>query len=513
MSGGSGEHADSTPAEAVLATLGVSKSFGGIEVLSDISIDLHAGEVHAVIGENGAGKSTLMKILAGHLPPSAGTLRIDGQDIHFAGPAEAERRGIVLVHQEIFLAPHLTVAQNIFLGREIRRGIGLDDAAMNRRAHAAVLELGADIRPTKVVEQLSIAQRQLVQIARALLVPHRVVIFDEPTASLTTIETEALLQVIEAIKAKGIAVLYISHRLQEVKAIADRVSVLRDGKWITTRDIGALEPLDMARLMVGRDIANLYPAKPPVPPAKALLQVEGFNVPGFARDATFTLNEGEILGFAGLIGAGRTELFEGLLGLRSGAGQIRVGETARHFHNAREAMDAGIVYLSEDRKGKGLLLAQDLRINLSLAALAKFQHGPLIDTVREWSALDEAFKTFDIRARSKKLLAGQLSGGNQQKLLVAKMMLLEPKIVIIDEPTRGIDVGTKAQIYRFIASLARSGKAVIVISSEMQELIGLCHRILVMRNGRITGAVEGGQMTEAQIVVYATGVDERSAAP
>jgi ribose transport system ATP-binding protein len=234
-------------------------------------------------------------------------------------------------------------------------------------------------------------------------------------------------------------------------------------------------------------------------------------VPGFATDASFTLEAGEILGFAGLVGAGRTELFEGLLGLRPGSGAIRVGGREVAFHDARQAMEAGIVYLSEDRKGKGLLLAQDLRTNLTLAALDRFTTGPLIDKAREWAALDRAFGEFDIRARSKSLLAGQLSGGNQQKLLLAKMMLLEPTIIIIDEPTRGIDIGTKEQIYRFIAALAASGKAVIVISSEMQELIGVCHRILVMRNGRIAGEVSGSAMTEAEIVVHATGVARQEA--
>lgn len=495
----------------VLAAAGLSKSFGSIEVLSGIALDLRAGEVHAIIGENGAGKSTLMKILAGHLQPSQGTLSIDGHEVKFTGPVDAEQRGIVLVHQEILLAPHLTVAQNIFLGREIRRGLTLDDRTMNRRAAEAVHELGADVEPTRVVERLSIALRQLVQIARALAVPHRVVIFDEPTASLTPVETDALLKVIDTIRAKGIAVLYISHRLNEVKAIADRVTVLRDGKWIATREAAALEPIDMARLMVGRDMANLYPPKSQVTQAKPVLEIEGFTVPGHAANARFSLHAGEILGFAGLIGAGRTELFEGLLGLRPGSGTVRVGGAATAFHNARQAMEAGIVYLSEDRKGKGLLLAQDLRTNLTLAALDRFTSGLLIDKAKEWEALNRAFGQFDIRARSKSLLAGQLSGGNQQKLLLAKMMLLEPKIVIIDEPTRGIDIGTKEQIYRFIASLAASGKAVIVISSEMQELIGVCHRILVMRNGEIAGEVSGSAMTEAEIVVHATGVSREVA--
>src|SRR5665213_335894 len=484
----------------------LSKSFGPVEVLSDVSVALAAGEVHAIVGENGAGKSTLMKILAGHLSPTRGTILFEGQPVVFASPVDAERRGIVLVHQEILLAPHLTVAQNIFMGREIRRGVTVDDREMNRQASEAVHNLGADIAPMTVISRLSIAQRQLVQIARALQVPHRVVIFDEPTASLTPFETEAVLNVIRDLRARGTAVLYISHRLAEVAAIADRITVLRDGKHITTRDAADLKPVDMARLMVGRDMSRLYPDRPPEVAGEPVLDVHDMNVPGFGSDASFSVRAGEILGFAGLIGDGRTELMEGVVGHRHHRGEIRLKGHAVSFHSVRDSMHVGIVYLSEDRKGKGLLLTRDLPTNLTLAALQHFVNGPLLDRAKETAALNKAIGEFDIRASRKDMLAGQLSGGNQQKLLLAKMMLLDPEIVIIDEPTRVIDIGTKQQIYRFIADLAAKGKAVIVISSEMQELIGICHRILVMRGGRIVGEVSGDAMTEDEIVVYATGI-------
>jgi ribose transport system ATP-binding protein len=496
----------------LLEAVGISKSFGPVEVLGDINLSLEPGEVHAIIGENGAGKSTLMKILAGHLPPTKGQLKIDGQAVVMAGPVDAEHRGIVLVHQEILLAPDLTVAQNIYLGRELRKGLTLDDKAMNKGAAEAVRALGIDIDPKAVVGRLSIAQRQLVQIARALLVPHRIVIFDEPTASLTLTETDALLRVILDIKKKGAAVLYISHRLPEVKEIADRVTVLRDGKLITTRPAEGMEPVDMARLMVGRDVAKLYPDRVGAKSAAAALEVRDMDVPGYARHVSFTLKQGEILGFAGLVGAGRTELLEGVVGLRASHGKVQLNGKPVQFVTVRDSMRAGIVYLSEDRKGKGLLLAQNLGINLTLAALGQFLRGLLIDRRKEAKALDSAIDEFDIRTRNKDLLAGQLSGGNQQKLLLAKMMLLDPKIVIIDEPTRGIDIGTKEQIYKFIAELAQSGKSVIVISSEMQEVIGICDRILVMRNGEIVGEVAGDRMTEDEIVVLATGVTSREAA-
>ncbi len=496
----------------VLRAEHVSKSFGPIEVLSDISLALEAGEVHAVIGENGAGKSTLMRILSGHLPPTKGTLYFDNAPADFSGPVEAEHKGIVLVHQELLLAEDLTVAQNLFLGREIRRRGFVDDPAMRERAAAALAELGARIPPDREVRRLSIADRQLVQIARALLVPHRVVVFDEPTAVLTPIEAESLFDVIRRLRERGTAILYISHRLNEVKAIADRVTVLRDGRLVATRDIEGLEPIEMARLMVGRDMSKLYPAKPLTASDQVVLAVDRMAVPGYVEEASFTLKRGEILGFGGLIGAGRTELFEGLVGLRPAHGTVTLDGGRVSFRDAREAMAAGVVYLSEDRKGKGLLLQQNLRTNLTLAGLDRFRRGPFIDVAKEEKALDGAIRDFDIRARRRDMLAGQLSGGNQQKLLLAKMTLVEPRIVIIDEPTRGVDIGTKEQIYRFIAGLAEGGCSVVVISSEMPELIGLCHRVVVMRNGRIAGEVGQDGMTEDAIVFLATGVHEDQAA-
>jgi ribose transport system ATP-binding protein len=362
------------------------------------------------------------------------------------------------------------------------------------------------------VRRLSIADRQLVQIARALLVPHRVVVFDEPTAVLTPVEAESLFAVIRRLRARGTAILYISHRLNEVKAIADRVTVLRDGRLVATRGLEGLEPIEMARLMVGRDMSKLFPVKPLTASDQTVLAAERMVVPGYVEEASFALKRGEILGFGGLIGAGRTELFEGLVGLRPAHGTVTLDGKRVTFRDARDAMAAGVVYLSEDRKGKGLLLQQNLRTNLTLAGLDRFRRGPFVDVAREERALDKAIGDFDIRARRRDMLAGQLSGGNQQKLLLAKMMLVEPRIVIIDEPTRGVDIGTKEQIYRFIAGLAEGGVSVVVISSEMPELIGLCHRVVVMRGGRIAGEVGRDGMTEDAIVFLATGVHEDQAA-
>ncbi len=495
--------------EPVLEAVGLSRSYGPIEVLSDVSLGVLAGEAHAVVGENGAGKSTLMKILSGHLQPSRGAIKLDGAPIELKGPVDAERRGIVLVHQEIMLAPDLTIAENMFLGREVRRGPTLDDKEMNRRAVEAMRVFGVDAPVTEPVARLSIAQRQLAQIARALAVPHRIVIFDEPTASLTPVETTALLRLIRELKSRGVAVLYISHRLEEVKAVADVVTVLRDGKRVATRPSSELEPVDMARLMVGRDLLALYPPRSAAPTGEPVLEVSQFSAPGFAENASFSVRPGEILGFSGLVGAGRTELFEALFGLRKGAGEIRLDRAPQRWPDARAGMRAGVVYLTEDRKSKGLLLEENIATNLTLAALEKFQRGPLVDRAKETRALDEAIQRFDIRVGDKSLLAGQMSGGNQQKLLLAKMMQLNPRVVVIDEPTRGVDIGAKQQIYRFIATLAAEGRSLIVISSEMAELIGICHRIIVMRNGRVVGEVAGEAMNEHAIVVLATGIDTK----
>ncbi|HTJ92163.1 MAG TPA: sugar ABC transporter ATP-binding protein [Pararobbsia sp.] len=494
----------------------VGKSFGPVTVLRDIDLAVRAGEVHAVLGENGAGKSTLVRILSGHYQPDAGQLWLDGKPIVFRTPVDAEAHGVVLIHQEILLADSLTVAQSLFLGRELRRGPLVDDRRMRAIAAERLAELGCHASPDARVRDLPIADRALVQIARALLEPHRVVIFDEPTAVFTPHEAQVLFSIIGKLKAAGTAIIYISHRLNEIEQIADTVTVLRDGRHVVTRPAAGMSQIDMARYMVGRDMSQLYPEKPPLPPpdAPVVLEVRDAVVPGHVEHASFTLRQGEVLGFAGLIGAGRTELFEGILGLRAARiGAVEVDAKPQRFGGARDAFKAGIAYLTEDRKGKGLLLNQTLVPNLTLAALDDFCRGPLLDRAREQQGYTDAQARFDIRAGRRDLLARQLSGGNQQKLLLAKMLLVDPSIVVIDEPTRGIDIGTKSQIYAFIAALAASGKACVVISSEMQELIGLCHRVIVMRAGQIVGEVSGDGLTEDDIVVLATGATHTEATP
>ncbi len=495
--------------EARLSATALSKSFGGVPVLRQVDIAVRAGELRAILGENGAGKSTLMKILSGFEQPDAGEIRLDGLPIRFRDPVDAERHGIVLVHQEQLLAAQLTVAENLFLGREHRRGPFLDRAAMRRIAVERLAALGCRVPPDAPVGRLSVAERQMVQIARALLVRRRVVVFDEPTAVLTPHEVDALFGAIRALKASGTALFYISHRLSEVERIADHVTVLRDGVRVADRPAAGLAELEMARLMVGRDMSTLFPERTPAPSGPVALAVENARVPGHVADAGFTLRSGEILGFAGLVGAGRTELFEGLLGLRPATvGRLDLFGRPAQLASPRAALAAGIVYLTEDRKGRGLLLHRDLATNLTLAS--PFSRFWLLDAAREAAALAHARAAFDIRGRPD-ALAGQLSGGNQQKLMLARSVLSSPRILIIDEPTRGIDIGTKAQIYRFVAALASAGTAVVVISSEMQELIGLCHRVVVMRRGRIAAEFPNEGLTEHDIVVHATGVGEQAA--
>ena len=488
-----------TPAMAADA---VGKAYGSITVLSGVTLDIAAGEIHAVIGENGAGKSTLMKLLAGYVIPTAGRILLAGQEVRFANAADAEAAGVVLVHQEILLAADLTVAENLFLGREIAKGGFVDDGAMNARAREVLAAVGATARPRDLVRSLPLAQRQLVQIARALLDERKVVIFDEPTAVLANDEVEALMTVALKLREAGVAVLYISHRLEEVERLADRVTVLRDGEMIGTWPAKGLSQRRMAELMVGRELEMLYPHKREAA-GQAVLTVERLVVDHGRQEGSFEVRAGEVLGIGGMVGSGRTELFEGLMGLRHAhAARIILNGREIGHRSVRALMEAGLVYLTEDRKGKGLLLGERLAPNLTLQALSWVHRSLGLDRRKEAAALQKAVDDYDIRVRSLRLDAGQLSGGNQQKLLLAKVMITDPAVVIIDEPTRGIDIGNKSQIYHFIDTLVRSGKAVVVISSELTELVGIADRVLVMRSGRFVTELTGDDITE-QNIVYA----------
>ena len=483
----------------------VMKSFGPVQVLHGVSFDLAPGRVIGLLGENGAGKSTLMKILAGYEALSGGELRIDGAAVHFDGPRAAEAMGIVMIHQEFALAEDLTIAQNVFLGHERTRGWWLDDAAMRAETERVLQQVGLKAGPDTLVKHLIVAEKQLVEIAKALQRRARLLIMDEPTATLTPGETERLFALIARLKADGVTLVYISHKLDEVERVTDEIVVMRDGLFVARDETKNITRQQMAQLMVGRDLSDLYPPKDAQPDAAPLLKVQGLTVPGWARDVSFEVAPGEILGFAGLVGAGRTELFEGLLGLRPhSVVSIELAGKAVRFRSPREAADQGLTYLSEDRKGKGLHVNFGLRENLTLMALRRYA-APWLKPDAEKAALQSAVTDFGIRTGSLDIKASSLSGGNQQKLALAKVLHPGPNVIVLDEPTRGVDVGAKRDIYFLVQRLAREGRAVIVVSSELLELIGICHRIVVMRGGAQQATLDAEQLTEEVLIAHATG--------
>ncbi|MDZ7800137.1 MAG: sugar ABC transporter ATP-binding protein [Trueperaceae bacterium] len=498
---------DASPSP-ILACRTLRKSFGPIEVLHGVDLTLAPGEVHAIVGENGAGKSTLMKCLSGYETADSGEILLDGRPVTFPDSGAAEAAGVVLIHQEFALVEDLGAAENIFLGREYVRNGLLDRRRMEREARELLEQLETHVDLRQRVRYLSVSQMQMVEIAKAVARNARVLFMDEPTDVLTGAETEVLFALIRRLKAQGVAIAYVSHKLDEIGRIADRVTVLRDGHLVATQDVSEVDPPSMARMMVGRELSDMYPDKAPDPGADVVLRVRGLDVPGAVRNASFDVRRGEVLGFAGLVGAGRTEAFEGLLGLRPATGTVELDGEPIQIRHPEDAKRAGLVYLTEDRKVKGLIQAMRLAPNLTLQALERFAN-PFLDRPAEREALAQAAERYDIRGGRLDALAGELSGGNQQKLVLAKILLGEPRIVILDEPTRGIDVGTKRQIYHLVHELAQAGLAVVVISSEMQEIIGLSHRVVVMRSGRITGILDGDEMTENEIVQYATGLKDQ----
>ena len=484
----------------------IVKEFGTVRVLHGVSFELPRGGVYGLLGENGAGKSTLMKILSGYEQPTGGALFVEGEARVFRNSRDAEAAGIVLIHQEFNLAEDLTIAQNIFLGHEKKRGWWLDDAAMRAETARVLAQVGLNKDPDTPVRHLIVAEKQLVEIAKALARNARLLIMDEPTASLTPGETEALFTLMGKLHDAGVTIVYISHKLDEVERTTGEVIVMRDGRFVTRRPTADLTRREMANLMVGRELSDLYPDKDPSPPPSVpRLKVSGMTVPGWAADVGFELMPGEILGFAGLVGAGRTELFEGLLGLRPhSVERVELDGREIRIRNPREAVAQGLTYLSEDRKGKGLHVGFGLRENLTLMALEHYAK-PWLRPGEERSALRTAVKDFGIRTGSLDIKASSLSGGNQQKLALAKVLHPQPKVIILDEPTRGVDIGAKRDIYFLIQRLAREGHGVVVISSELMELVGLCHRVAVMRAGRLQAMVDAQHLTEEELISHATG--------
>ena len=484
----------------------IEKQFGPVRVLHGVSFDLAPGRIYGLLGENGAGKSTLMKILAGYERPSAGTFSIDGTLKTFDSSRDAEATGIVLIHQELNLADHLSIVQNMFLGHEIKRGLFLDEPAMREAARARLADVGLHKQPDTRVRNLIVAEKQLVEIAKAMLRDARLLIMDEPTATLTPAETQRLFALMARLKDDGVTIIYISHKLDEVERVTDEVIVMRDGRFVSRGLTAETTRQQMANLMVGREVSDMFPDKPVIPAdARVAFKVDNAYVPGWAENVSFSVRAGEVFGFAGLVGAGRTELFEGLIGLRARtAGRITLDGEDINPRNPRAAMKHGITYLSEDRKGRGLHVDMALKDNLTMMTLERYAH-PLLDAQAERDALKKAVGDFGIRTGNLASRARMLSGGNQQKLALAKFLHPDPRVVVLDEPTRGVDVGAKRDIYFLIHALAAEGRAVIVISSELIELIGLCHRVAVMRGGELVATLGPGHLTEERLIAHATG--------
>ena len=485
----------------------IEKRFPGVHALKSVGFDLRPGEVHALMGENGAGKSTLMKIMSGVYQPDGGEILLEGQAVHLPGPAAAQRLGIGMIHQELALMPHLTVAQNIFIGREPRRSFGrLDEDRLNADAAEIFRAMKIDIDPRAEVMDLSVAKQQMVEIAKALSFRSRILIMDEPTAALNDREVGELFAIIARLKSEGVGIVYISHKMDEIKRIADRVTVMRDGATVGT--VGHEASIaTIISMMVGRELDGSTAEIPDLAAAPVALEVRGLRRGRAVQDVSFSVKKGEILGFAGLMGAGRTEVARLIFGAdRREGGEILVHGQPRRITTPLDAVEAGIGYLSEDRKHLGLALGLDVRDNIALPNMHLFRRllGVVDDGALGAKARDY-IKALTIRTHSDRQEARLLSGGNQQKIVLAKWLLRDCDILIFDEPTRGIDVGAKAEIYRLLQSLASEGKAILVISSELPEVMRLSHRIAVMCEGRLTGILPGGpETTQEQIMSLAT---------
>lgn len=492
---------------ALIAMKGIDKRFPGVHALKSVHIDLYAWEVHALMGENGAGKSTLMKVLSGVYQSDGGQIEMDGKPITFPNPKAAQDAGICIIHQELSLMNDLTAAQNIFIGREPRLRFGrLDERKLNSDAAAIFERMNLDLDPTTPVEQLTIAKQQMVEIAKALSFDSKVLVMDEPTAALNDAEIAELFKIVRSLKANGVGIIYISHKMDELKQIADRVTVMRDGATIATVNEADTSVEEIIAMMVGRSLDQDALNLPSVEDAPIALEVSGLTRGHDIRDVSFAVRKGEILGLSGLMGAGRTEVARAIFGAdRKEAGTIRLHGQKVMINSPADAVAAGIGYLSEDRKHFGLATGMDVRANVAMTHLSKFTNSAGVLNERAMRNVTKDYiRQLDIRTPSETQEVRLLSGGNQQKIVIAKWLLRECDVLIFDEPTRGIDVGAKAEIYKLLAELAHNGKAIIVISSELPEVLRLSHRVAVMCEGQLTGILDRAEATQESIMKLAT---------
>ena len=488
----------------MLRALELRKDFGGLTVLHPTSIDFLPGEVHALMGENGAGKSTLMKIVAGLYRPDGGQVEWRERYAEFTSPHDALVAGIAMIHQELMPIPNLTVAENITLGTEPCSSFGLiDRPAQLARAKELLGELESDINPTRMMRTLTVAQTQVVEIAKALGRQADVILMDEPTAALSDHEVAALFRAITRMKARGVAIVYTTHKMDEVFRLADRISVLRDGRLVGTAPAAELNPAKLITMMVGRELADVFPVRHS-PSDEILLEVSGLTREPAYRDISFKVRRGEVVALAGLMGAGRTEVVSAIYGLQPATeGQIRLKGTPLTIRNPEDALAAGIGMVTEDRKGLGLIPALGVGQNITLSALRDYSRGPLVDHSAESAASETQMTEFAVKATSPSQPIAQLSGGNQQKALLARCLLGGPDLIILDEPTRGIDIGAKAEIYALIHKLALAGKGILLVSSELPEVLSLAHRIVVLRRGSVSATLDAASTDQETVLRHA----------
>lgn len=493
--------------EYYLKMSGITKQFPGVRALDGVDFMLRQGEVHAIVGENGAGKSTLMNMLGGTLTPDSGSIELDGRAVSIAGPGESLRLGIGFVHQESNLLGNLTVLENVFLAREIRKGGCLDRRAMRREILSVNERLGYRLDPDAMVGALPLAEQQCVEITRALLARPRILILDEPTAALDDSEVARLFGIVRKLRDEGVAVIYISHRLDEIFQLADRITVLKDGKLVGVREVKDITKDEVISMMVGRVLEDIYPRRDDIAPGETLLEVENLTVPGSVKGVSFQVKAGEIVGLGGLEGQGQRDAVRAIFGdVPFTEGRITANGLVLKSRGIRGRISRGVAYVTHDRRGEGLILHESVRRNSALASLYRRSRAGFVKAGQERAAVEENVEKMQIKVSSIEQKASTLSGGNQQKVMLARWLMTQPRVLMIDEPTKGVDVGARMSVYRIIDQLTREGIAILMLTSDMMELIGLSDRVLVFYEGRITGELKRGEATEEKIMLAASGM-------